>query len=272
MTVKLTETGSLKEKVLEENRRVHAREDRLYLDRHPEQTNFFQKRILGAAVERVASALQPGKSRVLDLGCGSGYLTLQFLLRGFRVTGVDLSPQMIHALEEKLPSSGHASPRLVVSDVEDFVDGDSEQYEAIVLSALLHHLYDYETVIKKICSRLASGGLLLIFFEPLKQKIGSPLRFTLHRWVAALDEAWYRWEMKARKIPLFEEEYELSDYQRRFGGIDPDRVIGLLQSENLEVLQVEKYCARRNGLSALIATRLLNTQNTFNLLARKRVE
>ena len=30
-----------KEKVLEENRRVHALENRLYLSRHPEQTNFF---------------------------------------------------------------------------------------------------------------------------------------------------------------------------------------------------------------------------------------
>jgi hypothetical protein len=35
-----------KEKVLEENRRVHALENRLYLSRHPEQTNFFQNAIL----------------------------------------------------------------------------------------------------------------------------------------------------------------------------------------------------------------------------------
>ena len=39
-------TTPLKEKVLEENRRVHALENQLYLSRHPEQTNFFQNLIV----------------------------------------------------------------------------------------------------------------------------------------------------------------------------------------------------------------------------------
>ena len=39
-----------KDKVLEENRRVHALENRLYLSRHPEQTNYFQSSILEKTV------------------------------------------------------------------------------------------------------------------------------------------------------------------------------------------------------------------------------
>ena len=54
-----------KEKVLEENRRVHALENRLYLSRHPEQTNFFQNSILERAVNEVCATLKPG-SGILD--------------------------------------------------------------------------------------------------------------------------------------------------------------------------------------------------------------
>ena len=97
----------------------------------------------------------------------------------------------------------------------------------------------------------------------------SPLRFALHRSLSKIDEALYVQEMRFRNIPLFEEDYELSDYQRRFGGIDPNRVSEILLQEGLEVQAVEKYCSRRYGLNALIASQLLQTQNTFNLIARK---
>ncbi|GIS85313.1 MAG: hypothetical protein CM1200mP16_16130 [Nitrospina sp.] len=45
----------------------------------------------------------------LDLGCGTGYLFLRFLRRGFNVTGLDISSEMIEitnnsiAQNEKTP-------------------------------------------------------------------------------------------------------------------------------------------------------------------------
>ena len=107
-------------------------------------------------------------------------------------------------------------------------------------------------------------------FEPLKQEIRSPFRYLLHKGIARLDEAVYRLEMKIRRIPLFEEAYDLCDYQRRFGGIAPNQLIDVLRSEGMQIIDLETYCSRRYGLSAFLATRLLGTQNTFNLLAQKR--
>lgn len=264
------DTQSIKHQVLEANRQVHALENRLYLARHPEQTNFFQTLILENAVESVCAQLDNPDSRVLDLGCGTGYLYLKFLARGYRMTGVDLSDVMIRVLQDSIPEEARARSRLVVADVEEFAARSNEDYEAVVLSALLHHLYDYETVIRKVAARVRTGGVLLILFEPLQQKITSPLRYTLHRWLSQLDEAFYQREMRAREIPLFDEDYQLSDYQRRFGGIDPHRLTALLEGMGMEILQMQKYCARRYGLPAFLATRLLRTQNTFNLLVRKK--
>ena len=70
-----------------------------------------------------------------------------------------------------------------------------------------------------------------------------------------------------KNIPMLEDEYHHSDYQRQFGGIDPIRVNEILREEGMKVLQTEKYCARRYGLHAWLANRVLGTQNTFNMFA-----
>ena len=53
----IPESTLTREKVLEENKRVHKLEDKFYLDRHPEQTNFHQSRILRKAVDQVCSLM-----------------------------------------------------------------------------------------------------------------------------------------------------------------------------------------------------------------------
>ena len=145
------ESTLTREKVLEENKRVHKLEDKFYLDRHPEQTNFFQSRILRKTVDQVCSLMNSTRSDILELGCGTGYLYLEFLKRGHKITGVDLSVEMINVLEGRIPKDCRERSRLVVSDVETFADTDNKKYSAIVLSALLHHLYDFESVIKVYC-------------------------------------------------------------------------------------------------------------------------
>ncbi len=257
-----------KEKVLEENRRVHALENRLYLSRHPEQTNFFQNSILEKTVNKVCVTLKQG-AKILDLGCGTGYLSLRFLSKGYHVTGLDLSQEMIQAFEESIPATLKPQARLVVGDAEEFLLQNQDDYDVIVLSAILHHLFDYESVLRQICAKLSSGKILLVFFEPLKQEVHSPIKFALHRALSWLDEKLYRSVMWVKNIPVLDDEYHHSDYQRQFGGIDPNRVDEILRDEGLKVLQIEKYCARRYGLHALLANRVLGTQNTFNMFAAR---
>lgn len=257
-----------KEKILEENRRVHALENRLYLSRHPEQTNFFQNSILEKAVDTVSITLKPD-AKILDLGCGTGYLSLRFLSKGYHVTGLDLSQEMIQVFEESIPEELKPKARLVVGDAEEFLLQNQDDFDVIVLSAILHHLFDYESVLRQICARLSSGKILLVFFEPLKQEVHSSFKFAIHRALSWLDEKLYRSEMKVKSIPVLDDEYHHSDYQRQFGGIDPNRVDQILRNEGLKVLKVEKYCARRYGLHAWLANSLLHTQNTFNLFAKR---
>lgn len=260
----------LRERILEENRRIHALENKLYLSRHPEQTNVYQNALLERSLDRFCEILQKPDAHILDLGCGTGYLYLRFLSRGYHMTGVDLSEDLICVLGEVIPPADQDRSRLVVSDALGFLDKESFEYDAVVLSALLHHLYDFGTLVKQTCAKLAPGGLFLIVFEPLKQKVNPSFRYSLHRVVAQVDEFFYKLEMMVRGIPLFEEDYELSDYQRKFGGIDPLHLEAIFKEEHMEIVSLEKYCARRYGLSAWIANSCLHTENTFNILARKK--
>jgi ubiquinone/menaquinone biosynthesis C-methylase UbiE len=267
--MKILESNLTRKKVLEENKRVHKLEDAFYLDRHPEQTNFYQSHILKKTVSKVCSLLNGTSGDILELGCGTGYLYLEFLKRGHKITGVDLSAEMISVLKSQIPNNCKKNSRLVVSDVETFANVDDRKYSAVIVSALLHHLYDFESVIKIYCERLVPGGVFLVFFEPLKQDINTPIRYSMHKTLAGIDEIFYRRKMMWQKISILEEEYHHADYQRQFGGIDPHRLVELFAIEGLKTLKVEKYCARRFGFSSFLATQLLKTQNTFNLLAKK---
>lgn len=48
-----------------------------------------------AWARRLASWLPPGPVDVLDIGCGTGSLSLLLAEAGHRVTGVDLAPRMV---------------------------------------------------------------------------------------------------------------------------------------------------------------------------------
>ena len=264
-----TDDETLQQKILEENKRVHTLENHLYLKRHPEQTNWYQSGILQESLDDFCRSVPVTKGHLLDIGCGTGYVYLPLLERGCNLTGIDLSDTMIEVLGKQVPENSRERSELIVADVVDFVQQDSRLFDGIIISAVLHHLYDYEEALRKIFVRLKPGGTILILFEPLKQGIDSPARYTFHKRLAEIDEAFYRATMKFFRIPLMEDEYEYSDYQRQFGGISPLRLKQVLAEEGLKTIWVRKYCARRHGFCAWIANEILGTSNTFNIFAKK---
>lgn len=49
---------------------------------------------LDEAYDRLTSHIKPGQI-VLDVGCGTGALTVRAAMRGARVKGIDVNPQML---------------------------------------------------------------------------------------------------------------------------------------------------------------------------------
>src|SRR5438046_115741 len=56
-------------------------------------------------LERIWLPRVPAKGRILDVCCGTGYLAGLLAARGYRVTGIDVSPAMIAHAKQNLPAA-----------------------------------------------------------------------------------------------------------------------------------------------------------------------
>ncbi|MFC8126652.1 trifunctional class I SAM-dependent methyltransferase/NUDIX hydrolase/VOC family protein [Streptomyces sp. NPDC057302] len=95
---------------------------------------------------------------VLDLGCGTGSLSLLAAERGHRVTAVDLSPNMVELAREKL--SGHAAEVLVGDAWEPPVEG--RRFDVVLARHVLWMVPDPEAVLRHWCGLLRPGGRLVL--------------------------------------------------------------------------------------------------------------
>ena len=104
---------------------------------------------------------------ILDLGCGTGGHAIEFLKRGYDVTGVDLSPSMLEIAKKKYLQM-QCSPKfdLINADVRNFVT--PVKYEiAIMLFAVIGYLTTNEDVLiglKNIRGKLTEDALFLCDF------------------------------------------------------------------------------------------------------------
>jgi SAM-dependent methyltransferase len=97
--------------------------------------------------------------RVLDAGCGEGYLCRKLARLGARVTGVDFSREMLAIAGERTdPALGI---RYLYGNCErmDFLDAGS--FDVVVSSMVLMDLADHRAALKSVHRALVEGGILV---------------------------------------------------------------------------------------------------------------
>ena len=113
-------------------------------------------------------AQQLGPARALDMGCGTGVVSLALAQRGFDVLGVDHSEDMLAVAELKLASSDlRGTCRFIVGDVRDLAVGDGE-FACVTCQGLLHHLGELEPCLQELVRVLRPGGFFYIS-EPCRE-------------------------------------------------------------------------------------------------------
>lgn len=102
------------------------------------------------------AGIGPG-TRVLDLGCGQGDLTLTLLSRGAIVTGLDLSAGMVDVARRRVElHSGGRVATFVAGPIER-TDLPSGSFDVIVGRWILHHV-DLRPAAPELARLLALGG------------------------------------------------------------------------------------------------------------------
>jgi ubiquinone/menaquinone biosynthesis C-methylase UbiE len=114
-------------------------------------------------VERILRSLvsSDGSSRLLDLGCGTGFII--HIAKKFvrEIHGVDVTQEML----DRVDVSGDATIRLHNCDTGVY-PAENEYFDLVTAYSFLHHLYDIEPTVNTAFRSLRSGGKFYADLDP----------------------------------------------------------------------------------------------------------
>ena len=122
---------------------------------------------LDQAYDRLASYIERGQ-QVLDMGCGTGALTLRAAQRGAKVKGIDINAQMLEIAGQRVKDAGLTeSVELAEMGVAELDTEEAGRYDAVMSGLCLSELSEDEIryALKQVARILRPGGLLLIADE-----------------------------------------------------------------------------------------------------------
>lgn len=119
------------------------------------------------AYDRLTSNIKKGQL-VLDLGCGTGSLTIRAAQQGAQVKGIDVNPQMLEIAQKRVNDVNLAAKvSLCEMGVGELEGEESEGYDVVMSGLCLSELSEDELVyaLNEVKRLLKPGGLLLIADE-----------------------------------------------------------------------------------------------------------
>lgn len=127
----------------------------------------------------------PG-TRILDVGCGTGSLSIACAERGADVIGIDVNAGMLEVARSKRLSAGSTgSVEWAELGAVEIGDRFGEAvFDAVVSCLVFSELAPEEQayVLRVVRSRLKPGGTLIIADEVLPSTAAERLRYHLRRW------------------------------------------------------------------------------------------
>lgn len=105
-------------------------------------------------------------SRILDVGCGPGYFSLELARAGFHVTAIDISGQAIEAARDALEGadrgSNFGSLTYIQGTTKDLTGMETGAYDGALSSGFLHHLRNLDAEVATLASLIRTHGTLVL--------------------------------------------------------------------------------------------------------------
>lgn len=111
-------------------------------------------------------------SRLLELGCGTGWLAQALAEYGFDVVGTSIAPDDINDAKRRIQSMAvkgldpKLDFRIAPMESVDQAVRDLPPFDAVLVYEALHHAYDWRATFASAFACLKPGGWLMILNEP----------------------------------------------------------------------------------------------------------
>jgi S-adenosylmethionine-dependent methyltransferase len=113
---------------------------------------------------QLAAELPPPAVRIMDCGCGQGTQSLRLARRGYEVTGVDASAELLARFERDLaaePEQVRARVRLRRDLIENLAERSfAPPFAAVLCHGVLMHMPDPGPVLPVLAGLTAPGGMV----------------------------------------------------------------------------------------------------------------
>lgn len=145
-------------KVIEANIALHTKMSNEYSTCEP---HFRPENIHKVETQLAALIKQANAKKLLDLGCGTGFIINIAKKYVQEIHGVDVTQAMM----DKVDKSGSCNIQLFNHDTGTFPVA-SETYDMVTGYSFLHHLYDITPTIKNAYKALKKGGIFYADLDP----------------------------------------------------------------------------------------------------------
>lgn len=166
--------------------------------------------------------------RVLDMGCGPGWLTVNYALGGAEVNSIDITSRAVDLTKKHLQQK-HATANVNEENAENLQFEDNS-FDLVVSSGVLHHTPDTFKAIKECFRVLRPGGKAKITLYR-KGILHSRLLFTFTKSLMRFAK------VKHPGADIAKEAKDVDDFIRQYDGAENPVGIGKKDKEWSELLR-----------------------------------
>ncbi len=112
-----------------------------------------------AALTALFSLMAPPPRRIVEFGCGTGWLSLFLAQRGYTVLGVDISEDAVRHARDAARARGLATVEFIACDYEAFAGG--ARFDYAIFHDALHHAESELAALRCAHAALVPGGCVL---------------------------------------------------------------------------------------------------------------